>query len=182
MSGAALAMAAASAAAQVKAQQDAASVQSQSNERQYQTTMATYANNNAQVNLAGQQLRDQTIQKQMENNIAAEKGMGKATAASGVSGVGGNSVEALLGDLSGTQTRYNNSVLANYDSGTAALENQRQNTWASAASTINGLKTPVLPDYMSAGLKITNAAASYSASGSKDPTTPATVHDYSTQI
>lgn len=163
MAAAAMTMAIASTAAQVKAKQDEASAQSQANDRQYQTTMATYANNNAQSNLQGQQLRDQTIQKQMENNINAEKGIGKATAASGASGVEGNSVGALLGDLEGSQTRYNNSVLANYDSGTAAIENQRQNSWASAASTINGLRTPALPDYMTAGMKITNAVQAYNS-------------------
>ena len=160
---AALGMTIASAAASVKAQQDAASSQTQANDRQYQTTMATYANNNAQSNLQGQQLRDQTIQKQMENNINAEKGIGKATAASGASGVEGNSVGALLGDLEGSQSRYNNSVQGNYDSGIAAIENQRQNSWASAASTINGLRTPALPDYMTAGMKITNAVQAYNS-------------------
>lgn len=158
---AALAMAAASAAAQVKAQQDAADAQSQSNERQRQTTLATAANNNTQVNLQGQQTREQTLQKLAQNNRDAAIGIGKATAAGGVSGVEGNSVDALLGDLSGTQVRFNNSVTTNYDNSVAALENQRLNVYANAANTINGLKTPVQPDYISAGLKIGSAALTY---------------------
>lgn len=160
----ALAMAAASAAAQAKAQQDAADAQSQSNERQRQTTLATAANNNTQVNLQGQQVREQTLQKLAQNNRDAAIGIGKATAAGGVSGVEGNSVDALLGDLSGTQVRFNNSVTTNYDNSVAALENQRLNVYANAANTINGLKTPVQPDYISAGLKIGSAALTYGSS------------------
>ena len=156
-----LVLTAASAAAQVKAQQDAADAQSQSNERQRQTTLATAANNNTQVNLQGQQTREQAIQKLTENNRQAAIGIGKATAAGGASGVEGNSVDALLGDLSGTQTRYNQSVTTNYDSSIGALENQRLNVYANAASTINGLATPVQPDYLSAGLKIASAYDNY---------------------
>lgn len=161
LAAAALVMAAASAAAQAKAQQDAADAQSASNERQRQTTLATAANNNTQVNLQGQQTREQALQKLAQNNRDAALGIGKAKAAGGVSGVEGNSVEALLGDLSGTQVRFNNSVTTNYDNSVAALENQRLNVYANAANTINGLKTPVQPDYLSAGLKIGSAALTY---------------------
>lgn len=161
LAAATLAMTAASAAAQVYAQQQAADAQSASNERQRQTTLATAANNNTQVNLQGQQTREQAIQKVTENNRQAAIGIGKATAAGGASGVTGNSVDALLGDLSGAQTRYNQSVTSNYDSTIGALENQRLNIYSNAASTINGLATPVQPDYLSAGLKITSAVDNY---------------------
>lgn len=180
-----LAVAAASAAASVKAQQDqaaaasaAADQQNQMNIRQREQTMLNAANNNTQVNLQGQQNRDQTIQKIAENNRNAAIGIGKATAAGGASGVGGNSVEALLGDLSGIQTRYNNSVTANYDATVSALENDRLNVYANAANTINGLKTPaavVQPDYLTAGLKIAQAGITYSsATAPKSATTTTT--------
>lgn len=159
--GAMAATSAATTVASVQAQQQQADAKNKQNEAQYETTMATYANNNAQSNLQGQQLREQTMQKIAENNIAAQKGIGKATAASGVTGVGGNSVGALLGDLEGSQARYNNSVETNYNNGVASIENQRQNSWSSAASTINGLNAAPLPDYLSAGLKIANAGADY---------------------
>jgi len=159
-------LAVAGAIAKTQADQQMADAQSKSNDAQYQTTMATYANNNAQSNLQGQQLREQTMQKIAENNINAEKGIGKATAASGTTGLAGNSVGALLGDLESNQARYNNSVETNYDNGVAGIENQRQNSWASTASNINGLKTPVQPDYMSAGLKVANqGATTYSQYG-----------------
>lgn len=171
-----LAVAAASAAASVKAQQDqaaaasaAADQQNQMNQRQRTQTIQNASNNNMQLNLQGQQNRDQTLQKLAENNRNASIGIGKATAAGGASGVGGNSVDALLGDLSGVQTRYNNSVIENYDSTVSALENDRLNIYANAANSINGLKTPaavVQPDYISAGLKITQAGLNYASSTS----------------
>jgi hypothetical protein len=162
MSSAVLAMTAASVAAQVKAQQDQASQQSQANEKQYQNTMLTYANNNTQVNLQEQQLRAQAAEKMNQNNLQAQVATGKSAAIAGASGAGGNSTNAALGAITGTQDRYNNSVLANYDSGIASSEVSRQNVYGSAASTINGLKTPVLPDYMSAGLRIAQAGYDYS--------------------
>lgn len=162
MSAAVLALTAASVAAQVKAQQDQADQQSQANERQYQNTMQTYANNNNQVNLQEQQIRNQAIEKMNQNNIQAQVAGGKSNALSGASGSGGNSTNAAVGSITGTQDRYNNSVLANYDSGIASSEVSRQNAYGSAANAINGLKTPLMPDYMSAGLKIAQAGYDYS--------------------
>jgi hypothetical protein len=166
---AALALSAASAAATVKAKQDAADAQNASNERQRETTLATAANNNTQVNLQGQQTREQTLQKLAENNRNASIGIGKATAAGGVSGVEGNSVDALLGDLSGTQVRYNNSVQSNFDSSVSALENQRLNVYSNAANTINGLKSPAMPDYITAGLQIGDATLKYGSAMNSIP-------------
>ena len=163
MAASALIMSAASAAATVKAKQDAADAQNASNERQRETTLATAANNNTQVNLQGQQIREQTLQKLAENNRNASIGIGKATATGGASGVEGNSVDALLGDLSGAQVRYNNSVKTNFDSSVSALENQRLNVYSNAANTINGLKSPAMPDYIAAGLQIGDATLKYAS-------------------
>ena len=158
-------MAVVSAAASVKAQQDQADYQSQMNERQYKQTMATYAENSNQVNLQGQQLRDQTLQKLQNNQIEAAKAQGKAINAAGATGVTGNSVDMLLGDLSGQSARYQDSVQTNYASGVSSLENQRQNIHAQAANTINGLKTPQMPDYMTAGMRIADAGYKYNKEG-----------------
>ena len=162
MSGALLALTTASVAAQVKAQQDQADQQSQANDRQYQNTMLTYANNNAQVNLQEQQQRSQAIDKMNQNNLQASVATGRSNAMAGASGLSGTSTNAAVGSITGAQTRYNSSVLSNYDSGIASSEANRQNSYASAANTINGLRTPVLPDYMSAGLKIAQAGYDYS--------------------
>jgi len=193
-----LAASAASAAMAVKQQQDAASVQQQqndaqvrNNQAQYNNTMITAANNNSQVNLKEQQMRAQTIDKLNLNNIEATKAYGKSTAIAGVNGVGGNSVAAALGAISGTSEKYNASVLANYDSGISSTENERSNLWSNAASTINGLQTPravIQPDYMSAGLKIANLYGQYSTGSANLNSSggraggSAPVTDYSTPI
>lgn len=169
-----LAITAASTAATIDASAKNADYQDQMNERQRQQTLANAANNNTEVNLSGQQTRAAAAQKIEENNRAAAIGMGKAVAAGGATGVSGNSVEALLGDLSGVQTRYNNSIQTNFDSSVSALENQRLNVYSNAASTINGLKTPAQPDYISAGLKLAQAGVTYQDSINRQGTTTTT--------
>jgi hypothetical protein len=159
--GAMIGMSLASTAGGLYSQNQQAQAQADANQRQYDQTMNTYRANNEQVNLQGQQTREQSIQQQNNNNIEAAKAQGKATNAAGATGADGNSVTALLGDLSGQQARYNDSVNTNYESSIAALENQRQNVHAQAASTINGLQTPTMPDYMTAGLRISDAGYKY---------------------
>lgn len=166
---AALAMSVASAAAAADAQAKNADYQNQMNERQRAQTLATAAANNSQVNLQQQQNRDLAAQKIAENNRNATIGIGRSTAIGGASGVEGNSVDALLGDLAGQQTKFNNAVETNYQTTISALENQRANVYADAATTINGLKSPAQPDYISMGLKIGQAGLTYA----KDTTTPA---------
>lgn len=144
----------ASTAASVYGQQQAANAQEKANWRQYENTMRAYANNSNQVNLEQQQIRENAIQKKTENNMMARSAIAKSAVSAGENGVSGLSVDALLSDLAGKQNRYNSSVDTNYDYSSMALDNQRQNIYANAASTINGLKTPAMPDYLSAGLKI----------------------------
>jgi hypothetical protein len=165
---------AASAAMTVDASQKNADYQNQMNERQRQQTLANAAANNTEVNLEGQQTRAAAAQKLEENNRAAAIGIAKAKAAGGATGVEGNSVDALLGDLSGVQTRYNNSIQTNYDSSVNALENQRLNIYSNAASTINGLKTPLQPDYITAGLKVAQAGVTYQDAINRQGTTTTT--------
>lgn len=171
---ASLAIAVLSTAMTVDASQKSADYQDQMNERQRAQTLANAAANNTEVNLSGQQTRAAAAQKIEENNRAAAIGIGKATAASGVTGVTGNSVDALLGDLSGVQTRYNNSIQTNYDSSVNALESQRLNVYSNAASTINGLKTPAQPDYITAGLKVAQAGVNYQDAINRQGTTTTT--------
>ena len=166
-----LAITAAATANSIDAQNKQADYQDAMNERQRQQTLANAAANNTEVNLQGQQTRAAAVQKIEENNRAAAIGIGKATAAGGVTGVQGNSVDALLGDLSGVQTRYNNSVLTNYDASSNALENQRLNVYSSAAGTINGLKTPNQPDYISAGLQLAQAGTTFANRNNTTTTT-----------
>lgn len=160
-----MALTVASSAAQVIAQQRAASAQSAANQRQYENTMRAYAANINQTNLEMSQEREASMQKLDENNLAARAAVSKARVAAGESGVSGLSVDALLSDLGTKQNRYNSSVVTNYDRAMGAIESQRQNIGTNAASQINSLKTPAMPDYFSAGLRIGNAIYKYNNPG-----------------
>lgn len=151
----------ASAAGSVIAQQQAADAQSDANMRQYQNTMRSYAANVNQTNLMAEQERENAMQRMEENNMKARASMSTARVASGEAGVSGLSVDALLGDLSGKQSRYNTSTMTNLSRANSAIELKRENVYADAASVINGLKTPAAPDYLGAALKIGTSVYDY---------------------
>lgn len=155
------ALSVASTVASVYAQQQAADQQEQYNQRQYENTMRSYAANINQTNLEHMQEREAASQKIESNNLNAAASKAKATVGAGEAGIGGISVGALLDDLSMKQSRYNGSVITNYQNAEMALDNQRQNIHANASSTINGLKTPQAPNYLAAGLQIGTTAYRY---------------------
>jgi len=151
----------ASAASSVVAQGQAADAQAATNQRQYENTMKAYRENVNQTNLMQQQEREGSLQKVEDNNMKARAAQSTATVAAGESGISGLSVDALMGDLSFDQNRYNSSVQTNFDRAEGAIRNQRENVYTSAASQINGLQTPAAPDYLGAGLKIAQAGYDY---------------------
>lgn len=144
------------------AQSSAADAQAATNQRQYENTMRAYRENVNQTNLMQQQEREGSMQKLEANNLAARSAQATATVAAGENGISGLSVDALLGDLSMKQGRYNSSVTTNFDRAESAIQAQRENVYANAASQINGLQTPAAPDYLGAGLKIAGAYNDYS--------------------
>jgi len=135
------------------AQQQQASAQEEYNRRQYENTMNSYRANIAQTNLMQSQEQEAAAQKLQDNNIRAREASSRALVAAGESGVSGMSVDALMRDISFDQGRYNSSVRSNYDRASGAIQNQRENIYADAASAINGLKTPQMPDYFGAALR-----------------------------
>lgn len=151
----------ASTVASVSAQQQAADAQAETNQRQYDNTMRAYRENVNQTNLMQQQEREGSLQRVEDNNMKARAAASTAAVASGESGVSGLSVDALMGDISFDQNRYNSSVQTNFDRAQGAISNQRENVYANAASAINGLQTPAAPDYLGAGLKIAKAGYDY---------------------
>ncbi len=162
-----VALSIASTAASVVGQQMAASAQADANQRQYENTIRAYNANVNQTNLMAEQEREGAMQKLEENNMKARAAMATGTVAAGESGISGLSVDALLGDLSGKQNRYNTSVMTNLDRANSAIQNQRDNVYANAASQINGLQTPAMPDYFGAGLKIAGAVNDYNKATKK---------------
>lgn len=159
----------ASTAASLYGQQQAADAQEQANQRQYQNTMQAYRANVNQTNLEQSQEREASMQKIEANNIQARAAESRSVVAAGESGISGLSVDAIMGDIGQKQGRYNNSVATNFERAEGAINNQRQNVYANAASTINGLKTPQQPDYLGAGLKIAGAGYDFKQRGGKIP-------------
>lgn len=157
----------ASTVASVSAQSQAADAQSAANQRQYENTMRARAANLNQTNLMQQQEREGSMQKLEQNNLAARAAQATATVSAGESGISGLSVDALMSDLGTKQNRFNSSVVTNYDNSSMAIANQRENVDINAASQINSLKTPAMPDYFGAALRIGNAV--YNGYNNKPP-------------
>lgn len=167
LTAATLAITAASAAATVYSQQQQASAQRQVNERQSQNIYAANAANQNQVNVQEQQSREQAIQKKTENDLIARSAISRSQTAAGESGISGLSVGYLLADLAGKRDKFDSSVDANYNYAYQNSENQRANVAFDATSAINGLKAPVMPDYVGAGLRITQAGVDYKTAMNK---------------
>lgn len=149
---------AASTVATVNAQQEAAKAQEQANRRQYENTMRAMAANVNQTNAEHMQQREASMQKLEENNLAATAAKATAQTSAGESGISGLSVDALMADLGTKQNRFDSSVTTNYQNAEMAINNQRENIGINAASQINQLKTPAMPDYFGAALRIGDAA------------------------
>lgn len=167
LTAATLAITAAATYASVQAQEQQASAQRQVNERQSQNIYAANAANQNQVNVQEQQSREQAIQKKTENDYIAREAIAKSRTAAGESGISGLSVDYLLADLAGKRDKFDSSVDANYNYSYMNSENQRANVAFDATSAINGLKAPVLPDYVGAGLRIAQAGVDYKKSMNK---------------
>ena len=153
-----MALSVASTAASLKAQQDAADSQAQSNNTQYASALEARAQNANQVTLGRDQARDQASQKQQENNLAQREAQATQVARAGPSGL---SVDALLADIGRKGGNYNQSVNANLDKTNMAFDNQLQNVNNQASTTINSLKTPAPVDYLGAALKIGEGYQTY---------------------
>jgi carbamoylphosphate synthase small subunit len=151
----------ASTAASVAAQAQAAHAQNAANARQAQNAITAQNANLAQVNLEQTQQADATQQKLQQNDLAARSAVATARTAAGENGVGGLSVDALIADIGTKQNTYETSVRSNYENTIGALDNQRSNIYASAQSTINGLRSPAMPDYFGAALRINGAYDDY---------------------
>ncbi|OZB49738.1 MAG: hypothetical protein B7X60_00025 [Polynucleobacter sp. 39-45-136] len=169
LTAATLAITAASAGATIYSQQQQADAQSKINERQSQNIYAANAANQNQVNVQEQQSREQAIQKKTENDLVAREAIARGRTAAGESGVSGLSVNYLLADLAGKRDKFDSSVDANYNYAYMNSENQRANVAFDSASAINGLKSPIMPDYIGAGLRIAQAGVDYKTSMNKIP-------------
>ena len=157
MMAASLAIAAASSVSTIESQRQQANAQNKANDRQYESDMEAYRNNLAQTDLQGQQATKQASQKMFENSLAARQAQSTATVNAGENGVGGLSVDALLGDIDTRQANYDNSVMSNLRDTQASLDSQKQNIRTNTNSQINSLVSPTAPNYLGEALKIGSA-------------------------
>jgi hypothetical protein len=160
-----LAITAAATAASLYSQGQQVKYQNQANQRQAENAIAARDANVNQTNLEMVQEREKAMQNLEQNNLKADAAKATAITSAGESGISGLSVGSLLDELSMNQSRYNNSVVTNYDRTEVALENQRQNANISAGNVIAGLRTPNAPDYAGAALRIAGAYGNYANSG-----------------
>lgn len=142
---------AASAAAGLVGQQQAASAQEKANQRQYEASVIARNENAAQVELARVQHTEDATNKVLDNNRNMRAAQATAVSQAGPTGL---SMDALLGGMAGMGARYNDSVSANLQRTNMALDNQLVNVNRNAASEINSLKRPETPDYLGTALKI----------------------------
>jgi len=164
-----VAMTALSAGAGLYSQQQQVKAQEAANQTQYNNTMAAYRGNLANIEVQRNQAAAQASEQINLNNKAAMKAESTATTAAGESGVSGTSVDALLRDLGGQAGYDNTNVEANYLNENYALNVKRENAYSAAASQINSLQTPTMPNYLGAALRIgTSVAGAYAQQNQTD--------------
>lgn len=155
-----LAITAASAAAQIDAQNKNTKAQAQANQTQYEGQMTAYRSNLANIEVTRGQMESDVTQKVNENNAASRAAQATARVSAGEAGVSGLSVDALLRDLAGEAGYDNTNVEENYLRQNTALNAKRENAFNSTASAINTLTTPQAPDYIGAGLRVAQSGLS----------------------
>ena len=146
-----LAISAASAAAGLANQKNAADSQAESNQQQANNLMLSRAQNSNQINLERQQSSDAAGQKINANNLSMREAQASTVARAGPSGL---SVDALLGDIGRKGATYDQSVTANLDRTNLALDNQLSNLNTQTSSGFNQMKTPAPVDYLGTALRI----------------------------
>jgi hypothetical protein len=144
----------ASTAASVYAQDQNAKVQTKINQQNYDNQMTALRTNYANANLTKQQEAENLAGEKNKNNILAQRDMAKARVSAGESNVTGLSVDALLQELGSSSGVANTNAEINYLRRDRAIETDKSNAWAGAATQIGNLKTPQGADYLGAAVKI----------------------------
>lgn len=156
-----LAIAVVSAAMAVDNQEKVAKAQTESNKQTYDSQMTAYNFNLAKANNQKVTEASDAASRKFDTTVRSQYDISRAKTAGGESGISGLSVEALLADLGSAAGRANVNTDVNYLRRDSALEVDKMQMWSGAANSINQLKTPTSPDYVSAGLKIGGAGNDY---------------------
>lgn len=149
-------------------QMQAADAQEEYNKEMRRNAIIANNQRNAQITQRQLQDRDAATNKIMQNNLEAAKAKAAGKVAASSAGVSGISVDSLMNDISGAQGRYNGSVGENLRAANMGYDWDRVNAYNDMSSTINGLKTPTMPNYFGTALQIGTAVDTYNTkSGGK---------------
>ena len=155
---AATAIAAAGTTASVVQQNQQAKSTAAYEEQQSENDLKAYQDNQAQTGYANEQARESASQQEYQNNLKARAAMSTARAQASEAGVEGNSVDALLADLSAQRDNYNQSVEQNYSTTVANNNTQLQNNYYGTQSALNSLRSVDSPNYLEAASRIGSSA------------------------
>jgi hypothetical protein len=147
-------MATAGTAAQFSAQQDAANAQNDQNARQYDLTLNSMRDNQAELGRQNQQEFAASQQKAEDNARLTRSTDATARVASGEHGVSGNTADALFREISGNGARNQSSIYENYLTSNSQIANQGKVMSNNISSQVNGLTNVAGPSALVAGLKI----------------------------
>jgi hypothetical protein len=141
--------------------------QQQAAERQNQYYEANkLAANQALVNsYAGEQNqmieeRNASSQQAMQGTLAAAQGRATATTAAGAAGVGGASVDALIGDYFSRESMNKSAINQNYAMKSDAIQAQELGDQSQAISRINSVQKAVAPSFLDAAIRLGGNAVS----------------------
>jgi hypothetical protein len=127
-------------------------------EQQSENDLKAYQDNQAQTGYANEQARQSASQQEYQNNLKARAAMSTARAQASEAGVEGNSVDALLADLSAQRDNYNQSVEQNYSTTVANNNTQLQNNYYGTQSALNSLRSVDSPNYLEAASRLGSSA------------------------
>lgn len=145
--------------ADVYGQRQQAKQQTAVNVKKKEATEKSYRANLAQTNLMRLQEYKKATTAVQESSKERWAAQSTAMTSAGESGVGGNSVQALLDDLRGQQGSYDASVKEQYDQNMQGIAFQQQNLDIDKSSQLNLIQAPAKPNYLGGLLRIGGAVA-----------------------
>lgn len=127
-------------------------------DQQAANDLKAYQDNQAQTGYANEQARESASQQEYQNNLKARSALSTARAQASSAGIEGNSVNALLADLSAQRDNYDQSVEQNYQTTVANNNTQLLNSYYGTQSALNSMRSVDTPNYLGAATQIGSSA------------------------
>lgn len=154
------ALSAASGVAEMAAQQQAADNQNALYEQNKMNATMAFQNKQVDMNNRISQEREAAAGQNFDNHLAAQKALATNAVAAGESGVAGNTIDALMGDIMGQASRQEDRINTNKDWTVAQLQNQKKGQSYEALDRINSVKRADPPNFAGSMLKIVGGGLS----------------------